>query len=174
MEAYSAVAQDDEDRVQLKGLCDRLVYINNNLRVYDITFERSWFSGSLGIEFRSQTNRDAVVKDTSKATSLLEKMARKQPAAKELEVGDVLIGLNQKPLEGDFMEKMTQVKEMRKNFTLTFAKLDMPEEPLDYKSDEEMTEVCLANPICKPPLLGWLRARPAKKLLSAAELVLAH
>ena len=170
MEAYSAVAQDDKDGVQLQELCDRLVYINNNLRIYDITFERSWFSGSLGIEFRSQTNRDAVVKDTSKATSLLEKMARKQPAAEELKAGDVLIGLNQKPLEGDFMEKMTQLKEMKKNFTLTFAKLDMPEgeEPLDLKSDEDMTKVCLANSICKPPLLRWLRVPPAKKLRFAA------
>jgi hypothetical protein len=103
MEAYSAVL-GGEGAVDLQRLCDRLVYINNNLRVYDIRFERSWFSGSLGIDFRSQTGRDAVVVigDTSKAQGLLEKMARTQQAAEHLKAGDVLIGLNQARLTDTF------------------------------------------------------------------------
>jgi hypothetical protein len=150
MEAYSAVVPDGERDVDLKRLCERLVYINNNLRVYDVEFERSWCSGSLVIDFRSQTGRDAVVEIDDSKRVQLEKMGRKQQAVKLLEPGDVLIGLDQAWLEGDYEEKMRQIKAARKKFTLTFAKLTMQEEPLEPKSDEEMTEVRLAY--CGPKL----------------------
>jgi hypothetical protein len=142
MEAYSAAVPDGKSDLDLGELCKHLVYINNNLRVYDIAFERSWFSGSLGIEFRSLTGRDAVVKEiTDKARELLKKMRAEQPAVDELEEGDVLIGLNQIDLDGEFMEKMNAVKGARKKVTLTFAKLAMTETMLEKVSEEEMTEV---------------------------------
>ena len=59
----------------------------------------------------------------------------------ELEEGDVLIGLNQTDLDGEFMEKMNTVKGARKKVTLTFAKLAMTETMLETVSEEEMTEV---------------------------------
>jgi hypothetical protein len=149
MEAYSAV-EPDKGQVDLKRLCDRLVYINNNLRVYDVEFERSWFSGSLPITFRTRTGRDAVVVVEDSNRAQLEKMGRKQPAVELLEKDDVLIGLDRERLEGDFTEKMRQIKEARKKFTLTFAKLTMQEEPLEPKSDDEITEVRLAD--CEPKL----------------------
>ena len=54
------------------------------------------------------------------------------------------------PLEGDFEDKMRQIKEARKKITLTFAKLTMQEKPLESKSAEEMTDVRLTN--CNPKL----------------------
>ena len=157
MEAYSAVSPDDKGEVDLKRLCDRLVYINNNLRVYDVEFERSWFSDSLAINFDTRTGRDAVVHVEESRRPQLEKIGRKQPAVGLLETGDVLIGLNRTRLEGDFTEKMRQVGEARKKFTLTFAKLKIQEEPLEPKSDDQITEVRLAD--CEPKLrvLGLLR-----------------
>jgi hypothetical protein len=41
---------------------------------------------------------------------------------------------------------MRQIEQTtRKTATLTFAKLTLPGEPLEAKSAEEMTEVCLAD-----------------------------
>lgn len=89
MHAYEQAVGPEGEELQLSKLCKQLVYLNNNLTVFDIDFERSWFSGAIGIEFRSLTGRDAVVKQiTAKAAELLAKMATAgQPAAAMLTEG---------------------------------------------------------------------------------------
>lgn len=84
----------------------------------------------------------------TKAEPQLAKMQQKQPSVSHLDVGDVLIGLDQQELTGDFAEKFKKVRSMRKSHTLTFAKLatvKAGEDPLESLSDEELTKVRRAH-----------------------------